>query len=312
MATLGQYYYDGTSFTFATGLFTDAALTVVAPDGWYSQGGTYRQMSGGVLQSPQSCASCITACSTSVSQDVFAQSKVTIDMGVNTGAVVVQFTVGLTSTARCTWTYNSVSASEYSSPNFGYVQGLIGDENCCGVNNATGSGGLLYSGAVQQYSGATWVPDGNVATWGPYANQASGGVDLDNTGVGFGTTIMVIPKTSASLTTIDFVVDTPAPSSSATWDWTLNALCPASLDSFQAFNTSFVDCPTACVNTTANTDFYHALVAGTAGQPAVHDWVFTDADGVTAIADGYWSVFFAGAWHCMETQNGVIINLTAC
>tara|TARA_Y100000593_G_scaffold14401_1_gene27318 strand:+ start:33329 stop:34273 length:945 start_codon:yes stop_codon:yes gene_type:complete len=314
MATLGDYYYDGNSFALATGLFDDAAMTIVASDGWYGHGGIYRQMAGGILGSPQPCISCITACGTSVSGDVFAQSKVTVDVGNTTGAVLVEFTVGLTSTARCTWTYNGVSASEYSSPLVpgGYLQGLIGDENCCGVSNAAGSGGNTYTGSVQEYSGGAWVPTGGVTTWGPYTDQASGGVDLDPNGVGWGTTIMVVPKTSAVLNTIDFVIDTPDQSIPSTWDWTLKVICPAALDAVDGGTVNYVDCPAACLNTTVGMSWYHAVVSGTPGQPAVNDWLFADADGATPAPDGYFSLFFSGAWHCVQTENGVIINITAC
>ena len=271
-------------------------------------------MSGGLLGSSQTCTSCITACGpTPVAQTVFAQSKVTVDVGVGTGAVLVEFTVGATSTARATWTYNGISASEYSSPLIvgGYLQGLIGDEGCCGVDNASGSGGATYTGAVQNYSGGTWVPSGGTSTWGPYLDQASGGVDLENSGVGWGTTIMVIPKTIVS-NTIDFVIDTPSGSSSNTWDWSMVVNCPIQLPSFTGTNVAQADCPTACLISTTPDDFYHAIVSGTTGQPAINDWIFLDPQGVTMITDGYYSVFFGGAFYCMETANGVVINLTTC
>ncbi len=312
MATLGNYYYDGTSFALATGLFTNSSLSVVAPDGWYSQGGIYRKMTGGVLGATNTCPSCITSCgSTPVSQNVFAKSLLTVDVGVNVGAVIVEFTVGAGNNARATWTYNAITASEYSSPNTpggGYLQGLIGDQGCCGATNMTGSGGTTYTGAEQSYSGGVWQPNGNVSTWGPYLNQAAGGVTLNSFG-GWGTTIMVVPKTSAVLNTIDFVIDSP---NAGTFDWSIKVLCPAYLPSFQGTLSSQGDCATACSITTSPDLFYHAPVSGATGLPAVNDWVFTDSSGVTAVADGYYSVFFGGVFSCMETANGVIINLTSC
>jgi len=313
MATLGNYYYDGTSFALATGLFTNSSLTTVAPDGWYSQGGIYRKMTTGVLGATNTCTSCITSCgSTPVSQTIFAKNLLTVDVGASVGAVIVEFTVGLGNNARATWTHNGITASEYSSPNTplgGYLQGLIGDESCCGVDNASGSSGVSYTGAEQSFSAGTWIPNGNISSWGPYLDQTLGGVDLETTGIGWGTTIMVVPKTSAVLNTIDFVIDSP---NAGTFTWSMKVLCPASLPSFQGTLASQVDCPTACLIITTPDLFYHAPVSGTPALPAVNDWVFSDDSGATAIADGYYSVFFGGVFSCMETANGVIINITPC
>ncbi len=53
-----QYYLDGPTFASAVGVYTDAALTVPAANGYYSLGGVVRQAIGGVLQAQQSCPSC--------------------------------------------------------------------------------------------------------------------------------------------------------------------------------------------------------------------------------------------------------------
>ena len=56
--TQAAYYLDGPTFASATGVFTDEALTVAAPNGYYSQDGLVRQQISGVLQSQQSCPGC--------------------------------------------------------------------------------------------------------------------------------------------------------------------------------------------------------------------------------------------------------------
>lgn len=310
MATLGTYYYDGTSFALASGLFTDATLLTPAPDGYYSQGGLVRQVAGGILGAPITCQSCTYACNASpVSDNVnaFGQYTLDVDLGNTTGAVLVEFTPGTNTAVRCTWTYDGLNASEYSSPNFGYCQGVIGDENCCGITNAAGSGGSNYTGTAFQYQGGLWQSSG-VSTWGPYATQAAGGVDLAPGG-GYGTTIMVIPKPNASPTTATFVIDMP---SIGDHFFTLKVNCASNLPSFTGDSVSAADCVSVCANTANPTTFYHAPVSGTSGIPAVNDWVFTDINGITAVANGYWRVDIGGISQCMEVQDGVIINLTAC
>ena len=91
MATLGTSFYDGTSFQFATGLWINASLTTVAPDGWYSQGGIYRYMSSGILGSPQTCASCIYSCGDpAIGWTAGGMGKmiITVDVGIASGAVI--------------------------------------------------------------------------------------------------------------------------------------------------------------------------------------------------------------------------------
>lgn len=59
MATTGNYYIDKNSFTTATSIYTDEALTTLAPDGYYKFGDNYRQQVGGVLlPNVKECPSC--------------------------------------------------------------------------------------------------------------------------------------------------------------------------------------------------------------------------------------------------------------
>ena len=59
MATAGIYYIDTFNFADATAVYTDAALTTFAADGFYQMGGvTARQQVSGVLKPAESCPSC--------------------------------------------------------------------------------------------------------------------------------------------------------------------------------------------------------------------------------------------------------------
>ena len=42
MAITVNYFLNTSDFDTATGLFTDSALTICAPDGWYSDGDRHR------------------------------------------------------------------------------------------------------------------------------------------------------------------------------------------------------------------------------------------------------------------------------
>lgn len=59
-----NYYLDGTTFQNATKIYTDANLTTLAPNGWYSFGGKYRNQSGGFLGGEAVCPACTEGCAT--------------------------------------------------------------------------------------------------------------------------------------------------------------------------------------------------------------------------------------------------------
>ena len=62
MAEILQKYMDGTNLALSTAVFEDANLTVLAADGWYSDGLTTRYQLLGVLQDPEDCPNCFSPC----------------------------------------------------------------------------------------------------------------------------------------------------------------------------------------------------------------------------------------------------------
>lgn len=58
MATQSTYYLDAPSLSAATVIYDDANLTIVAADGFYSDGTISREQSSGVLLPQVSCPSC--------------------------------------------------------------------------------------------------------------------------------------------------------------------------------------------------------------------------------------------------------------
>lgn len=58
MAVQNLYYLDAPSFSAATKVYTDAALTTVAPDGYYSDQSISREQVSGVLLPQITCPSC--------------------------------------------------------------------------------------------------------------------------------------------------------------------------------------------------------------------------------------------------------------
>ena len=65
-ATLTEFYFDGLNLALSSCVFTDAALTTVAPQGWYSDGSVTRYLTvtgvNGFLGVDTNCLSCNSDC----------------------------------------------------------------------------------------------------------------------------------------------------------------------------------------------------------------------------------------------------------
>jgi hypothetical protein len=311
---LGNYYFDGVSFANASMLYTDAALTTAAPNGYYGQSGIVRQLIGGptnpTLLAALPCDTCTVPCGSGVSgSGGTGQYTVTMNLGNSIGAALVTFNPAAVPD-KCTWTYDGVSASEYSSPSVGYLQGVIGTISSGGacnpqITNANGSNGLTASGASFVYDSGTnqFVNQGTPVTLGPYTNQAAGGVSL-TTGQP-GSTIMVVPKPNTTPENVTFVIEGPCSSTG----WSISVVCPAQLIGFAASNVSLTS-TAACNLPQTGSAIFNAPVNGSSGNPGLYDWVFQDSSGVTPVGAGFYSI---SATQFIEVDtNGVIVQIGTC
>lgn len=247
------------------------------------------------------------------------QYNIDMDAGATTGAIIVRFEPYQVPD-RCTWTYDGVSASEYSSATDGYLQGIIGcvdggGPQGCGQNggqqitNGTGSNGVTFAGTVSNWNPTTnaFVSTGNSVNMGPYTNQASGGTTLTPGLVGPGFSMMVIPKPNATPSLVQFQMDGPCGSTIFNFE----ANCPVDLSIKNRGDLGGI-----CQAYT--TDFYTASPHTTDGlSPAnlqVHDWVFEDINGVTPLPAGDYPARFPGGPHKIMTvsTDGVITALVGC
>jgi hypothetical protein len=264
MATYTQFFFDGLNFISCENIYTTAALTTVAADGWYSQNGVYRQMVNGVLGAAVSCPDCQIPCGSPITAS--GQSgiyRATFEFGISTGAAIITFNPGIGATAqnpvpsKMTWTFDGQSASEYSSYLGGYSQGYIGSPDACvccqdcnvtvlgagGLTVASGSNGNSFSnvdiydftnGAFQQVPGIT----GNIPSWqgnnsGEQTLQVCGASTVPLIGYApFNSTMVVPVPVSATATTVSIEVIAPCVSSTFSFE----VLCPVLLNSFSASN----------------------------------------------------------------------------
>jgi hypothetical protein len=52
------FFIDAPTFTNATAIYSDSALTVLSPDGYYSDGAVSRQLINGTLGASVTCSAC--------------------------------------------------------------------------------------------------------------------------------------------------------------------------------------------------------------------------------------------------------------
>lgn len=303
MATQSTYYLDAPSLGSATVIYSDVNLTIVAPDGFYSDGTISREQVSGSLLPQVSCPSCAVPCGGTITasggEGVY---YVDVELGSATGAVIITFDPfsvpdGILATFDST-TYNGLS-----SPNFGWLQGsaglptYIGDlaSDCAIVAN---SPHILNE---YDYDGTSFVTLGTTKS----VTALSGQMQL--TASDPGNSVMVIPKTTSSPSILSLEIIGPCEGTA----FDVSVSCPASLVSFES-SVSGEDSEAACL-LSINETYYVAHVTGSAGVLGLYDLVFSDANGEFPLGAGFYATTSAGANDWFEVDaNGVIVDFGIC
>mgnify|MGYP003639192412 CR=1 FL=1 len=323
-------FYDSLSFATADTVWNDAALTIPAVDGWYSAGDIYRYATGGVLGPVQDCDDCAppaVPCGTAIAATgEQGRYSLSFDVGTDIGAIVIKF-YPANIPDKCTWTFDGVSASEYSCLTYGYLQGIIGNITNggeCGlyvppggvytqpITNALGSNGATYSapGAPLsynwEYNGTDFINTSVPVVMGPYLSAALGGVTLTAGNPGW--CYMIVPKPNATPSTVNLVIDGPCGDTG----WQLEMYCPRVLNRFDVGDKDGI-CGTY------STFIYSCAVVDAAGADGtssvlgLYDWVFADANGDIPFPSGTYPTLIAGVESCITiSTDGIITAITTC
>ena len=299
MATSSTYYLNGPSLGSATAVFTNAALTVCAPDGFYSDGVIVRGQVGCVLLPQQTCPSCATPCGGTINangaQGIY---YLNVDLGSAIGAVVVEFDP-ISVPDGISALFNSVVYNGLSSPSFGWLQGTAGLPTYIG--SVSGDCGIVanspYTLNEFEYAVSSFSPLGTTTS----VSVAAGQMQL--TASGPGNCVMVIPKTAASPSILDLTFIGPCTGTV----FNISVSCPAPLSSFTS-TTVNVSSEAACGDTIDQT-YYVAHVNGSAGTLGLYDLVFSEANGQFKLAAGYYKT--STTWYQVDA-NGVVILIGSC
>lgn len=305
MATSSTFYLNAPSLGSATAAFLDSNLTVCATDGFYSDGVIVREQVDCIFLPQQTCPSCAVPCGIPISgsggQGVYL---VNLDTGTDVGAVIVRFDpYNVPDGIRAT--YNGVVYNKLTSPvnglhqstnvgSYTFVGGISGD---CGISGTT------YPTLSEfLYDEATFSPTGSTQS----VTVASGDVSLSSSAPG--NCMMVIPKSSASPSIINFEMVGPCSGTA----WLLGIACPVLLTGFPSstvFSTSSLACAAGLTQT-----YYNASLDNTPGTVDVYDFVYSDNIGAVPLTDGFYNAAgsITGGANWFQVQNGVVIAVGNC
>lgn len=296
-----QYYLNSPSLSSATAVFANSSLSVLAPDGYYSDGAITRQQVGGILLPIVPCPSCGVSCDL---PEITAGSdrgiyRVTINALYGVGAVVIKFRPedvpdGVQAV------YNGNVYNTLSSNTYGFLGGTPGLPVYIG--NSASDCGLVanspYSLPEYEYDGVSFVPLGT----NQWVTITGGQMDLSPGDPG--DCYMIIPKTNSSVTDIELTMILACNDSVFKFD----VECPVLLPKFFSTSIHGGPIPYKCDLPTDQT-YYVFSVNSTYPILGLHDMVFSDQNGEFPLADGW----YTAPIHCpapddsFQVVNGVIV-----
>lgn len=303
---MSNFYIDGTTLNNATAVYDDAALTICATAGFYSDGITSREQvingSNCYLLPPQPCPSCATPCGTQINGNG-AQGVYQLDMDVggtatDTGAIIIEFDpIGVPDGIMAV--YDGVVYNTVSSPQFGLLESTVPGVptyiGSTGSDCGTAGGGTYPNLPVFQYIGNQFVNTNQ-----PTTIQIQSGQSQLTAGQP-GDCVMVIPKPNASPAIVNFTFIGPCNSTA----WNFNVQCPTTLN--QIISTSPQSTSSAACTAELNSSIHHVPVAGTAQNLIqVNDYIFVDHDGATPATAGWYGSPFGYTYEV--GPRGVVIN----
>ena len=309
------FYLNGDTLSTATTVYSDAALTVPAADGWYQAivngNSIVRNQVAGVLSSVQICASCVEDCRdvslppVSVTLTGNSFYDITYDLGNSPGVSAIRFTPDIAGGIFVT--YDGVTKSDSSSvslinstlnPATSWFPGpYYGDTSTAGTPTVGTAQKSKYNwNYVDQDFDADGVEPITIAA-GDLTSLTNGNA---------GDYILYVSKPTTTLTTLTVRIISPLATAP---DWGIVVECPVRLSAFSssAVQASSVD---ICIQPfTVNLFNLPVKTTSSPGVPTRGDWVFVDVLGQTLASEGYYRV---SGHYIRVDANGVIVEKTIC
>ena len=309
------FYLNGDTLSTATTVYSDAALSVPAADGWYQAivngNSIVRNQVAGVLGSLQFCASCVEDCRdvslppVSVTLTGNSFYDITYDLGNSPGVSSIRFTPDIAGGIFVT--YDGVTKSDSSSvsltnstlnPATSWFPGpYYGD---------TSTAGTPAVGTAQK-SKYNWnYVDQDFDADGVQAITIAAGDLTSLTNGNAGDYILYVSKPTTTLTALTVRIISPQ---ATVPNWGIIVECPVRLSAFSSSigqNSSLNICAQPF---TVNLFNLPVKTTSSPGVPTRGDWVFVDVLGQTLASEGYYRV--SGNYIRVDA-NGVIVEKTIC
>ena len=320
MGVLANVHIDGSSFSTATGIWSDSALTTYATTGWYSDGSIarYWNSSTGLLGPVATCPDCEVECSDIVfslgsgtttdpssppaSGSVGKKFITNFDTKTGVGAVVIRFNPGEEANGINVKyegnTYRTFSTQGYGRKTTGSNAIWLGNENatdCDGAELHPRVNGKDFDDFL--FDGTSFNPLGSSGS----LTITAGNVQTTTTAPG--ECVMVLNKANAASSNVQVNVYGLC----AGDDWSLSLECPATLPSFSASSDNLTKA-NAC-GATIDQTYYYVHVKGSNGNLALYDFVFNDPDAATPADDGWYRISTGLA---IRVSNGIIDSISPC
>ena len=317
------YYIDSENFSTATAVYTSAALTTKAADGYYQYCGVLRQQSSGFLLPEISCddlsVGCVVTCGTQVSTNLSGNNngmyEFEVDLSNRVGAIRVEMNVLLAQSS--TAFIFQLGEDAYPNPAYGNrgsrsAQGLlaaygsatpISERYTFGTagNPCNAAGTIVTNLKLFQYYNSAW--NWTNITNSEYITEA---VNILSDP---GTMVLYIPKTNPDITLLRArIVEACA---TGGYNSRATVFCPALLNGFTS-TTMYASSGAACA-ASRNNVIYQGHVNGVAGASfGLYDWVFADEYSQNLVADGYYALDYGTPKAWIQVQNGIVIQIGTC
>ena len=303
------YYLDAPSLALATAVYTNAALSICASDGVYSDGIITRVQSGCVLGPAKVCPSCGAECDKNFNQVRSTREgvyRVTVDLGNDpgdTGAIIIKFTVP---SVPCGFkaVYNGITYNSFSSPIYGYSTAPAGLTNYLGdqdLNCGIGTVGFILRNYDWDLGTSSYAYNGTTSAVSALPSQLNLTVNPP------GTCIMVIPKVALNPSSLDITIEAPCDV-----EFILSVTCPIPLLPISASQVG-INSLSVCGNE-QNITYYNAPVNGDGVTLGLFDWIFLDSNGEVIAGDGYYysPSSLPSGYEWFLVSNGVIVQMGNC
>jgi hypothetical protein len=300
-----MYYINGPTLSSSTAIFTDAAMTTCAPDGYYADGPIVRQQVDCVLLPAQECPLCGVDC-----EDAFFEGPVnegvyymSVRLGSSTGPVIILFDPqdypnGIEVTYDST-VYNTVVSTF-----FGPLSAPAGLPVFVGLD--TQDCGIVGTHTLEEYEFRGDLSFHDLGTTDVVSVVTS---QMNLTWTSPGTCFMVIPKPTPTPATLLVKVISPCGLDS----FYLNVKCP-NIGSVVVIPGSEGGPGELICGYEVDTIFYNSIpVNGDGTTLGLYDFMFYDNECTTPLEDNYYlSTACPAPYSWFRIENGIIVEFGEC